>query len=120
MGDTESVTQEDSPGQYVIVGDYGAVVREQASLDSESIAKLSKGTVVNVVEVVVEPDEYRICGKIQGSGGWISLKQSGDGRRWACKKDTQASNAETSHCASSSESCDNSVIAFTQEPDSDD
>lgn len=83
---------EDTPGLYEIIEDR-TVVTKFVSTESEEVAELEHGIVVNVVEVVAVPDEKRIRGRVVPRtdtntavlAGWISLHDTDDGFRWVNK-----------------------------------
>jgi len=82
----------DTPGLYQIVKDK-IVVTHGASIESQEVAELAIGTDVQVVEVVVLPNEEQVRGRIVPQigitpsmpEGWVSLHDAGDGCRCAVK-----------------------------------
>lgn len=81
--------RDESPGVYIISHDKAAVTPTAAiGSDDEVIARLSFGTIVNVLEVK-ETEEGRVRGRIDHPGGWISILNIDNGKRWAQKKATK-------------------------------
>merc|ERR1712032_1558463 len=79
----------DTPGLFVIEYD-GTVVKASVSVDSSEVAKLAKGTVVEVLEVTPVPDKKRLRARIKEPVGWFSLENTETGYRWANRKDMPA------------------------------
>lgn len=62
-----------SPGRYVIMRD-DVPVNEEFSRQSPKLTTLSKGIVVDIVEVPLRDDNGRIRGRLAEPAGWISLR----------------------------------------------
>ena len=77
-----SASMEDLPGPYRVVH-AGAAVTEGFARGSRDVATLSRGIVVDVLEVRVAASEERIRGLIASPAGWISLLKTNTGERWA-------------------------------------
>jgi len=88
----------DAPGPYRIVNDVGAIVKCGVDFQSEQVATLSKGSHVNVLEVVPLDAERRLRARIEEPAGWISLLNTKDGHRLAVRSDQDEVNAKVA-CA---------------------
>eukprot|EP00930_Biecheleria_cincta_P097727 TRINITY_DN89414_c0_g1_i1.p1 TRINITY_DN89414_c0_g1~~TRINITY_DN89414_c0_g1_i1.p1 ORF type:complete len:631 (-),score=126.60 TRINITY_DN89414_c0_g1_i1:135-2006(-) len=77
--------QPDNPGKYVVTNE-GAAVTPNVNIGSEKdiIGMLQAGTQVEVKAVVNNVGDQRVRGQIvQPFQGWISLLNTGNGKRWA-------------------------------------
>jgi len=79
----------EGPGSYMIVHDATAVTNGSACTPP-IIAELPAGTLVSVLEVLQCPESHRLRARIEAPAGWISLKDTVDGYRWARKHEAQA------------------------------
>eukprot|EP00438_Fugacium_kawagutii_P033457 Skav218243 [mRNA] locus=scaffold1426:42897:54427:- [translate_table: standard] len=82
-----NIKEPDFPGVYVIQHD-GCLVRDDLSLTSPELKELPQGTMVNVLEVVLdyydeETMAQRKRGRLQHPAGWISLLDGETGYRFA-------------------------------------
>jgi len=71
----------DAPGNYVITREGTGLTKFKETRNQ--VSELKKGTQVQVVEVVTLPEAERIRGRIRDPPGWISLKNTKTGYRWA-------------------------------------
>lgn len=73
----------DRPGVYAVLRRAAVVPTVHMSGTKEIRVELKAGDLVEVVEVVRNPGEARIRGRIANPPGWISLLDLEDGHRWA-------------------------------------
>lgn len=73
----------DRPGIYAIIQRAAVVPTVHMSGTKEIRQELKAGDLVEVLEVVRNPGEQRIRGRIANPPGWISLMDLEDGHRWA-------------------------------------
>mmetsp|Transcript_84562 Transcript_84562/g.213254 ORF Transcript_84562/g.213254 Transcript_84562/m.213254 type:complete len:308 (+) Transcript_84562:60-983(+) len=73
---------EDGPGLYTVTHD-NAAVRAGLATNTPIVGRLRVGQAVTVLEVVGLPAEDRIRGRIASPAGWISLRETRIGYRWA-------------------------------------
>merc|ERR1712217_299264 len=79
----------DTPGYFRIVLDGTVVGNSRNDLSENTIiAKLDKGDLVQVTEVITCEDIARVRAKVEKPDGWISLKSMKTGKRWAVKEDS--------------------------------
>lgn len=71
----------DRPGSYRLA--YDVAVREDVSPSSAQVAELEIGTMVEVLEVAMLPDQDYVRAQISKPVGWISLVDTKNGIRWA-------------------------------------
>jgi len=74
--------EKDEPGDYVIKT-TAYVTKSLLPNTEDMIAELRPGTVVRVSEVVLLPEQHRARGRIEEPAGYISLRNTKDGFRWA-------------------------------------
>merc|ERR1712187_304250 len=83
------VVSVDTPGYFRIVLDGTVVGNSRNDLSENTIiAKLDKGDLVQVTEVITCEDIARVRAKVEKPDGWISLKSMKTGKRWAVKEDS--------------------------------
>jgi len=75
---------DDEPGTYEVR--FACSVTEEMTSKSREICELTKGNIVNVLEVVLLKDESQIRGRIEAPSGWVSLEDTSSGARWAEKQ----------------------------------
>lgn len=75
--------EEFTPGNHVVVDDVE--VTAGASLSSQPLAVLSKGFIVEIVQIVKLPMERRLRGFLQSPAGWVSIMDLADRRIWLQK-----------------------------------
>ncbi|CAK0882639.1 unnamed protein product, partial [Prorocentrum cordatum] len=63
----------DSPGKFVVVHE-SVPVSEEFSRSSARVATLPRGTVVEVLEIPLRPDDGRVRARLADPPGWISLR----------------------------------------------
>merc|ERR1712217_766450 len=76
----------DAPGAYIIK--HPCSVQATLSVGgatTDAIAELPVGKQVQVVEVVALAKMKRIRARIENPSGWISLRNTESGHRWAAK-----------------------------------
>eukprot|EP00927_Polykrikos_kofoidii_P040061 TRINITY_DN3430_c0_g1_i13.p1 TRINITY_DN3430_c0_g1~~TRINITY_DN3430_c0_g1_i13.p1 ORF type:complete len:1696 (-),score=336.35 TRINITY_DN3430_c0_g1_i13:71-5158(-) len=81
----ENVADEDGPGVYRVVYDQTGVCATLAP--GKIFHMLQVGMIVNILEVKVLPVECRVRGRLEQPAGWISLKDTSTGHRWASRED---------------------------------
>mmetsp|Transcript_11688 Transcript_11688/g.22239 ORF Transcript_11688/g.22239 Transcript_11688/m.22239 type:complete len:284 (+) Transcript_11688:45-896(+) len=82
----EDMVLQDRPGQYVVIHDSTFVSASPGLPTDEDVVEFIRaGTVVEVVEVLRNPDSKRVRGQISAPPGWISLLDLDSGYRWACR-----------------------------------
>ena len=65
-----------------IKGIQNTAVDKSPALDPEGeITELTRGTTVNVLEIVQMPEVNRVRGRIEAPAGWISLRGLGEDSR---------------------------------------
>mmetsp|Transcript_67197 Transcript_67197/g.155970 ORF Transcript_67197/g.155970 Transcript_67197/m.155970 type:complete len:849 (+) Transcript_67197:104-2650(+) len=74
--------QGDGPGTYVIIHNNTAITADMAAAPP-TLSHLPAGESVDVVEVVFLAEDRRVRGRLEKQGGWISLRDTSDGYRWA-------------------------------------
>jgi len=72
---------EDGPGEYIITSTSSVTVGEGRS--SEGVVVLEPGARVTVLEIIHRKKEQRLRGRIKEPAGYISLKNTQQGTRWA-------------------------------------
>lgn len=77
--------QEDGPGLYTIINRVAVEHTWQLIGESNWATVLEPGTLVNVLEVKILPQEQRVRARVEAPAGWISLTDTTDGFRWARK-----------------------------------
>jgi len=91
-----------APGSYVIVHNKprGVAVYDGVEMDSNQITHLPQGHVVEVLEVLRLPVAKRIRARIKEPAGWISLKHTRSGYRWAVQEQEAWSPTPFRECTS--------------------
>lgn len=77
----EPDAEPDLPGRYRVL--ETTHVTEHSDVESDNVAQVNEGTVVEVLDIVVCPTDQRVRGRIEQPSGWISLLDTANGHRWA-------------------------------------
>lgn len=77
-------TVNDAPGIYTVVH-QGAVVTDVPGRGGTQITELQRGTIISVLEVLTMPEIARVRARIEEPSGWLSLRNTQSGYRWAEK-----------------------------------
>jgi len=79
-----SLKELDSPGAYVLTS--AASVKRNLAPDSDEIGRLTGGSEVEVIEIVdLGPTHNRVVARISEPSGWIPLRDTRSGQRFAQK-----------------------------------
>lgn len=98
---------EDLPGPYIVTHDNAAVTTGMLP-SPPIIGRLKAGTRVQVREVANCTEDHRIRARIEAPAGWISLRDTKDGYRWAVP--LPEANSDT--CSSTTGGSDSKASSF--------
>jgi len=80
-GSSSSADALEKPGEYILTGK--TLVSSGLSSDEADVGVLPKGAHVNVIDVIDMPEKQRVRGRIEEPAGYISLRNTMIGFRWA-------------------------------------
>lgn len=104
------------PGFYIVIHEGTRVGASfQLASKGETIASLKAGTIVEVAEVSELVEEKRMRGRLVSPAGWISLRNTQSGQRWAIRQTSGEEGAKSKSAAGDRASSSNAMVPGSSE-----
>lgn len=79
-----SIQQEDQPGTYIVK--TKAILGKGPEVTSEDLQWIAAGVALHILEVTQDTEGKRVRGRVEEPAGWISLRDTESGARWAVRQ----------------------------------